>query len=50
MVLIYRNFGSAIDIVDIILYTLYAIRSGNWYLLLSYFSEIIPFAFCIREY
>ena len=31
--------------VDILLNTLYTVRSGNWYLLLSYISEIIPFAF-----
>ena len=31
--------------VDILLNTLYAVRSGNWYLLLNCISEIIPFAF-----
>ena len=33
-----------IGMVDILLNTLY-VRSGNWYLLLSCISEIIPFAF-----
>ena len=36
---------SHIDMVDILLKTLYAVRSGNWYLFLSCISEIIPFAF-----
>ena len=31
--------------VDIFLNTLYEVRSGNWYFLLSFISEIIPFAF-----
>ena len=40
-----RFWLSYIDMVDILLNTLYTVRSRNWYLLLSCISEIIPFVF-----